>query len=81
MEYQIYVNVIGGAALAALGWFARQLWDAIGKLRTDLDAHRVKVAEDYVTRVDFKGAVDAMRQEMRDGFNRLFDRLDQKADK
>lgn len=81
MEVQSYVNILGGAALAALGWFARTLWDGLAKLRTDFDAHRVEVAKDYVTRPDFNTAVDKLTQEMRENFNRLFDRLDQKQDK
>ena len=33
---QSIINSILGGALAALGWFARQIWDAIKELRQDL---------------------------------------------
>ena len=81
MDVQTIVNVVGAAALAALGWFARTLWDAIAKLREDHEAHRVKVAEVYTPKSDFKDAVDKLTNEMKESFGRLFDKLDAKADK
>ena len=35
---QSIINSLLGGALATLGWFARQIWDAIKELRTDLAA-------------------------------------------
>lgn len=33
---QSIINSLLGGSLAALGWFARQIWDAIKELRQDL---------------------------------------------
>jgi len=81
VDFQTVVNLLGGAGLAAIGWFARQVWDATKELRTDLEAHRVEVAKDYTPKSDFRDAVDGLSREMREQFGRLFDKLDAKADK
>lgn len=36
MDLQHVLNFAIGAVLAALGWFARQLWDAVAALRNDI---------------------------------------------
>jgi hypothetical protein len=81
MDLQTAINLLGGGALAAIGWFARTVYDDVKKLRADHEEHRVEVAKDYPTKVDFKDAIDKITDEMRAGFNRLFDRMDDKADK
>lgn len=37
-----------GIVCGALGWFGRQLYSAVDKLKEDLGALRVLIAEDYV---------------------------------
>lgn len=72
-EYQGLFNMIIGSVIGLGGWFARQIWDAMRELRRDL--HRIEIAlpRDYVRRDDL-GEIKSMIQ-------KLFDRLDQKADK
>lgn len=45
---QSIINSILGGALAALGWFARQIWDAIKELRSDLARLREELPPRYV---------------------------------
>lgn len=52
MDPQVFFNVVGGGALAALGWFARTLYAAIEGLKADLSEHKVVVARDYVSNRD-----------------------------
>ena len=33
MEWQTIINFGGSALLAALGWFARQIWDSVQELK------------------------------------------------
>lgn len=33
---------------AALGWFANQIWNGLKKNETDLAAHKLAIAENYV---------------------------------
>ena len=45
---QSIINLLLGSALAALGWFARQIWDAIKELRSDLARLREELPTRYV---------------------------------
>jgi hypothetical protein len=55
------------------GWFARELWTAVQDLKNDLS----KLPLTYVARLDYK---DDMR-EVKEMLSKIFDRLDNKADK
>jgi hypothetical protein len=37
-----------GVICAALGWFANQIWNGLKRNETDLAAHKLAVAENYV---------------------------------
>lgn len=77
MEMQHFINLLGGAALSVLGWFARQLWDAMKELRADLHSLEVNLPENYVKRSD----LDKRMERIEDMFQRISDKLDAKADK
>jgi hypothetical protein len=77
MEMQHFINLLGGAALSVLGWFARQLWDAMKELRSDLHTLEVNLPENYVKRSD----LDKRMERIEDMFQRIYDKLDSKADK
>lgn len=77
MELQSFINIGAAAALAALGWFARQLWDAVKELRKDLHALEVHLPVAYVTKTDH----NATMEKIENMFQRIFDKLDGKADK
>ena len=36
MEFQSLFNILIGAGLTVIGWFARELWDAPQKLKQDV---------------------------------------------
>lgn len=77
MDYQTIINLVGGTALGAAGWFARRVWDAMDRLRADHSDLREQLPKTYVTKDDFK---DALR-ELRDLLERIDAKLDRKADK
>lgn len=77
MEMQNFINLLGGAALSVLGWFARQLWDAMKELRSDLHVLEVNLPENYAKRSD----LDKRMAHIEDMFQRIYDKLDNKADK
>ena len=77
MDTQIFLNWAAGVALAAGGWFGRQLWDASQELRRDLHQLEVNLPEKYVQKVD----LDRRMQHIEDMFQRIYDKLDGKADK
>jgi len=73
MMDQQTINLILGASMAVAGWFARELWTAVQDLKTDLS----KLPTIYVARQDYK---DDMR-EVKEMLSKIFDRLENKADK
>jgi hypothetical protein len=77
MDTQSLINLAGGAALTALGWFAREVWGAVGELRRDLHSLEVDLPSNYVQRID----LDKRMQHIEDMFQRIYDKLDAKADK
>lgn len=77
MDLQTIINLAGGAALSVVGWFARQLWDAVGGLRADLSKLREELPKVYVAKDDFKDAV----KELKDLLIAIDLKLDKKADK
>ena len=77
MNYQDLINIAAGTVLTIMGWFARQLWDAVKSLQSDLSALREEIAKDYTRRDDFKDFAAEIRQMFRE----ISDKLDKKADK
>jgi len=77
MELQAIINVALGAALAALGWFARELWDAVKELKSDLGKLREDLPRFYVAKEDYRRDID----ELKDICKQIFNKLDAKADK
>ena len=77
------------AAAGALGgWILKVIWDAIVELKKDVQRMDSKMHEDFVRRDDFKDAVREIKEDMKDGFNKidgtlglLFKKLEKKEDK
>ena len=77
MEWQTIINLVGGATLAAIGWFARQIWDSVAELRRDVHQIEVDLPSNYVKKVDIEARFDRLENIL----ERIFDRLETKADK
>jgi len=73
MMDQQTINLILGACMGVAGWFARELWTAVQDLKNDLS----KLPTIYVVRQDYK---EDMR-EIKEMLSKIFDRLENKADK
>lgn len=77
MDSQLLFNFVLGGGFTVLGWFARELWTAVKELKADLSKLREELPKAYVTKDDYR---EDMR-EVKDMLNKIFDRLDNKADK
>jgi len=77
MDTQTIYNMVGGAAIAAGGWFARELWGAVKELRVDMHRIEVDLPKTYVAKDD----LDKRMKHIEDMFQRIYDKLDGKADK
>lgn len=76
-DWQTIINIGAGCTLSVIGWFARELWQAVKDLRSDLSTLRVDIATHYIRKDDFKD----FAHELRDMFKQINDKLDKKADK
>ena len=84
MDWQIIINIGVGGLLTIGGWFARRMFDAVDKLKTDIGRIELHVSENCVK----KSEVDGFRADMDKRFDRievlldkLYDKLDGKVDK
>lgn len=85
---QMIFNWAVAAAGALGGWVLKVIWDAIVELKKDLRNMDTKMHEDFVRRDDFKEAVGEIKQDMKEGFNKMdntlgliFKKLEKKEDK
>ena len=74
---QTTINTVIGVAFSVAGWFARQLWEAVQTLKADIHAIEVDLPKNYVQRDD----LDKRMMHIEDMFQRIYDKLDGKADK
>ena len=77
MESQHLINIGLGISSAVFGWLARELWTAVKNLKEDLTRLSVELPKTYVTRDDYRADL----KEIKDMLGKIFDRLDNKADK
>jgi hypothetical protein len=77
MDHQSLINIGGGLILAGIGWWARVIWDSVQKLKEDLHEIEVDLPKSYVSKSD----LDKRMQHIEDMFQRIYDKLDGKADK
>jgi hypothetical protein len=74
---QTTINTVIGVAFSVAGWFSRQLWEAVQTLKADIHAIEVDLPKNYVQRDD----LDKRMMHIEDMFQRIYDKLDGKADK
>jgi hypothetical protein len=74
---QSTINMAIGAALAIAGWFARQLWEAVHLLKSEVHQIEVDLPVNYVRKDDMDKRMDHIETM----FQRIYDKLDGKADK
>lgn len=77
LDTQTIINVALGIILAGAGWFARELWVAVKALRDDLHKLEIDLPKNYTSKGDFIAAMDKVSN----GLQRIYDKLDGKADK
>jgi hypothetical protein len=73
MDYQVLFNLAVAIAGFFGGWTLNRIYIAIDRLDSDVRS----MPHDYVSRDDYKADI----REMRDLLGKIFDKLDNKADK
>jgi len=77
MDTQAIMNFVGVVAIGSGGWFAREIWGAVKELRKDLHEIEVDLPKTYVSKSD----IDKRMDHIETMFQRIYDKLDGKADK
>lgn len=77
VDGQFILNALILGAVASVGWFARQIWDAVQELKQDVHDIEVDLPKSYVSKDDFSKTL----KHIEDMFQRIYDKLDAKADK
>ena len=76
MDQTVFNFILGGVS-TVLGWFLREMWTAVKELKIDLAKLREELPREYIAKDDYRNDV----KELKDLLQKLFDRLDSKADK
>ena len=76
-EYQNIIDIGAGMVMAVAGWLMRELWGAVKELQRDLSKLEAALPKEYVLKED----LDKRMDHIEDMFQRIYDKLDGKADK
>lgn len=77
MEWQVMFNIAGTLAGVLGGFVLRATWDAIERMRSDLQALQSSIASTYVRRDDHRD----FAQQVLTKLDSISAKLDEKADK
>ena len=77
MDSQEAINIVIGIALSVGGWFARQMWEAVQNLKTDINKLEVKLPTEYIRKDEFSERLVEVLSALR----RIENKLDDKVDK
>jgi hypothetical protein len=87
MDQTLFNWVVGVCGFLG-GWVLKVIWDAIKELKSDIRQIERDLPEVYVRKDDFKEAVRDIKQDMKEGFNKIdntlgliFKKLEHKEDK
>jgi len=75
------INLATGTIIAAMGWFARQLWDAMKELRQDLHRIEMDLPVNYMRKDDFRDGMKEIKELFSEVFRKIDDLKEKKADK
>lgn len=77
MDTQTLINALFSLVLLGTGWFMNEIWRAMKELRKDLHQIETELPKEYVLKID----LDKRMQHIEEMFQRIYDKLDAKADK
>ena len=77
MEWQPWLLLALSLSTGVTGWWLREMWDSMKKMRADLEALREKIADTYIRR---ESLMDILRP-VQDQLNRIEAALTHKMDK
>ena len=77
MDGQSIFNLVIGTLLVGVGWWCREIWESVKSLKDDVKKIEVSLPTNYVSKSEIEARLDKIDQVL----ERIFDKLDAKADK
>jgi hypothetical protein len=77
IDSQTLINLGLSTVLTVIGWFARELWDAVNKLKEDVHQIEVELPTSYVQKEEYNKTMERIESYVA----KIFDKLDNKVDK
>lgn len=77
MDFQVLINIGLAAGLSAMGWFARQVWDSVQKLKEDMKQIEIDLPSNYVKKDELAVRFDRIEHLL----DKVYEKLDTKADR
>jgi len=77
MEWQNIIDTMMIIISGAVGWVAKEIWNALTELKNDLAMLKADLPKLYVLREDYKQDI----RDIKEMVGKIFDKLDHKADK
>ena len=77
MDWQPIINIAIGVMIGLIAWLFKQLWDAVQRLKDDLNELEVKLPEQYLRKDEFNHNLNRIY----DILERIEKKVDGKADK
>ena len=77
MEWQTIINIGAGSMLATLGWFARQIWDSVQRLKDDVKQIEIDLPTHDVKKDEINYRFDRVELLL----DKIFEKLETKADR
>jgi hypothetical protein len=74
-------NLAAGLIIGGIGWFARQIWDAVQKLQADLHSLEVDLPKTYVSKTEYGEDFKEIKEICRQIFEKLSSLEQRKADR
>jgi hypothetical protein len=88
MDSQNVFDWMVGVGGAVVGWMLKLIWEAIRDMRVEIKDLDKQMHDDFVRRDDFKEAIQEIKADMREGFNKvdntlglMFKKLEQRNNK
>ena len=71
MDSQNIFDWMVGIGGAVIGWMLKVIWEAIRDVRNEIKELDKQMHDDFVRRDDFKEAIREIKDDMREGFNKV----------
>lgn len=77
MDWQYLFNLIGAGAALGVGWWCRQIWDSVNKLKEDVKQIEIDLPTHYIKKDEIKERFDRIELLL----DKLYEKLESKMDK